>query len=110
MKLVTAYVNTVRVHWLAEALETVGVREIKVTEYFSPTSKISKMELLCEENLVEEVIRTVHSNGTTGECADHLVHINEFQGTPPKNMPIGSWTSILDVPQSDDPQSNDGEK
>lgn len=97
MKLVTAYVNTVRIHWLAESLEAIGIREMRVTEYFSPTSKISKLQLLCAEDLVDDVTRTVHTNGTAGEPVDHLVHVEEFEFDTSRTIPPGSWTSILDV-------------
>lgn len=75
MKKVTAYVNTTRVHWLVEELQALGVEEIEVTEYFKPLSQISRFELSCEDNLVEEVKAAVHRIGTSGQAADHAVFV-----------------------------------
>ncbi len=78
MKKVTAYINTVRVHWLVEELQKIGIDEIMVTEYFKPTSQISRLELKCGNNWVEEVKRLVHEIGTTGEAADHYFDVKDL--------------------------------
>lgn len=54
MKKITAYVNTTRVHWLVEELQSLGVEEIEVIECFKPLSQISRFELSCEDYLVEK--------------------------------------------------------
>ncbi len=51
MKRITAYVNTTRIHWLVEELQTKGINEIMVSEFFRPTSQISKFEFFCEEKI-----------------------------------------------------------
>jgi len=103
MKLITAYVSTVRIHWLAESLQDLGVKEMKVTEYFSPMSRISRMQLICTDDKVQDVIKTVHKTGTTGESADHLVHVGEFVDDPDLAQMPGSRISVLDFiePESD---------
>ncbi|MFA4924526.1 MAG: hypothetical protein WC557_10070 [Ignavibacteriaceae bacterium] len=75
MKKITAYVNTTRVHWLVEELQTLGVQEIKVTEYFKPLSQISRFELSCDDHLVENVRAIVHKIGTCGQAADHAFFV-----------------------------------
>ncbi len=75
MKKITAYVNTTRVHWLVEELQAMGIEEIEVTEYFKPLSQISRFELSCEDNLVEQVKAAVHKIGTCGQAIDHAVFV-----------------------------------
>jgi len=78
MKKVTAYVNTVRIHWLVEELQKIGIDEIMVTEYFKPTSQISRLELKCGNNWVEQVKDIVHKIGTTGNAPDHYFEVKEL--------------------------------
>jgi len=75
MKKITAFVNTTRVHWLVEELQTLKIEEIVVTEYFKPRSQISRFEFSCEDNLVEYVRVVVHKIGTTGQAADHAFFV-----------------------------------
>ena len=75
MKKITAYVNTTRVHWLVEELQTLGVQEIEVTEYFKPLSQISRFEFSCQDNLVETMRTVVHKIGTCGQSADHAFFV-----------------------------------
>ncbi|GEM_PF-1666336 len=96
MKKITAYVNTVRVHWLVEELEAIGTREIMVTEYFSPSSKISRMELLVQDEAVEKARQIVHRVGTTGEPGDHSIFIEDYDPSLPSQIPLGKRTSKLE--------------
>ncbi len=96
MKKITAYINTMRVHWLVEELEAIGIIEIMVTEYFSPSSKISRMELLVQDSGVERVREIIHRVGTTGEEADHSLFIEEYDPTLPSQIPLGQRTSRLE--------------
>lgn len=96
MKKITAYVNTVRVHWLVEELETAGIKEMMVTEYFSPSSKISRMELLAHDDTVETVREIIHRVGTTGEAGDHSLFIEEYDPSLPGQIPLGKRTSKLE--------------
>ncbi len=79
MKKITAYVNTTRVHWLVEELQALGVQEIEVTEYFKPLSQISRFELSCDDNLVEDVRTIVHKTGTCGQSADHAFFVYSLE-------------------------------
>ncbi len=81
MKKVIAYVNTVRVHWLVHELQKIGIDEIMVTEYFKPTSQISRLELRCGNNWVEQVSDIVHKIGTTGNAPDHYLEVKELDDT-----------------------------
>lgn len=96
MKKITAYINTVRVHWLVEELEALGIAEIMVTEYFSPSSRISRMELLSKDDVVERVRETVHRIGTTGAAADHCFFVEEYDPGLPGQIPLGMRTSKLE--------------
>lgn len=96
MKKVTAYINTIRVHWLVEELESIGIKEMMVTEYFSPSSKISRMELLAQDNVVEKVRETIHRFGTTGAEADHSLFIEDYDPSLPSQIPFGKRTSKLE--------------
>jgi nitrogen regulatory protein PII len=96
MKKITAYVNTVRVHWLVEELDNAGINEIMVTEYFSPSSKISRMELLAEDNVAEIVRAIIHRVGTTGESGDHAYFVEEHDPKLPGQIPLGKRTSKLE--------------
>jgi len=96
MKKIIAYINTVRVHWLVEELEAIGINEIMVTEYFSPSSKISRMELFAEDNLVAQVRNIIHRIGTTGEPGDHSFFIEEYDPNLPEQIPLGRRTSKLE--------------
>ena len=79
MKKIVAYVNTLRVHWLVEELGKMGIREMLVMEYFRPLSRISRFEFLCEASLVENVRRTVHRIGTTGDPGDHYIEVQDVE-------------------------------
>jgi len=79
MKKITAYVNTTRVHWLVEELQTLGVQEIEVTEYFKPLSQISRFELSCNDNLVESIRSIVHKIGTCGQAADNAFFVHSLE-------------------------------
>ncbi|MEX1138699.1 MAG: hypothetical protein WEF53_05085 [Bacteroidota bacterium] len=96
MKKVTAYVNTLRVHWLVEELEAMGIGEIMVTEYFSPSSNISRMELFSEDRDVENVRDVIHRIGTTGEAGDHSFFMEEYDPKLPGLIPFGRRTSKLE--------------
>lgn len=92
MKKVTAYVNTQRVHWLVEELEAAGIKEILVTEYFKGVSRISRVELLCHDHLVEKVREIIHRVGTRGEAADHLFNIEDVQPGSASLRQIGRFS------------------
>jgi len=96
MKKITAYINTVRVHWLVEELEALGITEIMVTEYFSPSSKISRMELFARDDAVELVRESVHRVGTMGAAADHCFFIEEYDPGLQSQIPMGKRTSKLE--------------
>jgi nitrogen regulatory protein PII len=96
MKKVTTYVNTIRVHWLVEELEGAGIKEIMVTEYFSPLSKISRLELACEDDKVETVRSIVHRIGTTGAPGDHLFVVTDFDPDTPSKLPVDRRMSRLE--------------
>lgn len=96
MKKVIAYVNTQRVHWLVEGLEAVGIKEIMVTEYFSPSSRISRMELIAEDDEVENIRGIIHRVGTTGEAGDHSFFVEEYDPKLPSQIPLGRRTSKLE--------------
>lgn len=77
MQIVTAHINTVRVHWLVEELQNKGIAEIKVTEYFRPNCQISKLEFLCEDKAREDIRALVHQLGTNGNSADHIIDFKD---------------------------------
>lgn len=96
MKKITAYINTVRIHWLVEELESIGIMEIMVTEYFSPSSKISRMEFLSQDEDVEKARWIIHRVGTTGSAGDHSLFIEEYDPNLPSQIPLGQRTSKLE--------------
>lgn len=96
MKKVTAYINTLRVHWLVEELERMGVKEIMVTEFFSPLSRISRMQLLCDDGVTEVIRSVVHKVGTTGEAADHFFEVSDYDPKKESPQPLGRRISKLE--------------
>ena len=88
MKRVTAYVNTVRIHWLVEELQKIGIDEIMVSEFFRPTSKISKVEFICSEDCTVEVKNIVHKIGTCGNAVDHFIEVKEYDETTKSIFPF----------------------
>ena len=82
MKKVIAYVHSLRVHWLVEELEGIGIKEIMVTEYFNERGQISRFEFLCEEDQVEQARSIVHRIGSNGSPSDHFIEIHEFSRSP----------------------------
>ena len=78
MKNITAYVNTLRVQHLMEELSALGVRELKVKDYFSPSPKISYMKLLCEDDKVEKVRSVIDRIGATGTACDHCFRVTDL--------------------------------
>ena len=99
MKRVTAYVNTIRVHWLADELIAAGVKEIRVIEHFSPTSQISRLQLCCENDLVNKVREIIRRLGTTGAPPDYDLVVSEFDPKAPSQIPVGKRMSALEEPQ-----------
>jgi hypothetical protein len=80
-KKITAYVNTIRIHWLVEELQKEGIEEIMVTEFFKLTSQISKFKFLCEDESVKNVCSITHKVGTCGNAVDHYLSVNEAENT-----------------------------
>ena len=75
---VIAYVNTLRVQPLVHELQKIGIDEIMVTEYFKPISQISRLELRCGNNWVEQVRRLIYEIGTSSEAADHYFDVKDL--------------------------------
>ena len=96
MKKITAYVNTVRVHWLVEELQAIGVAEIMVTEFFVPRSQISRLELVCADDAVEDVRRVIHKIGTNGGCPDHYIEVKDYGPTETRHFPLGRRVNKLE--------------
>lgn len=99
MKRITAYVNTVRVHWLAEELVAAGVKEIRVIEHFSPTSQISRLQLCCADELVGRVREIIRRLGTCGVPPDFDLVVADFDPNLPSQIPMGQRMSVLEEPQ-----------
>ena len=78
MKKIIAYVNTMRVHLLVEELEKNGIRQMVVTEYFTPLSRISRFIFLCGEDSVEKAREIIRRIGTSGNPSDHMVEVQDF--------------------------------
>jgi len=78
MKKVIAYVNNYKVHLLVQELQKIGIDEIIVTEYFKPRKKISRLELRCGNNWVEQVRNIVHKNGTADNMNDNYFEVKEL--------------------------------
>lgn len=95
MKKITAYVNTVRVHWLVEALQNRGVSEIMAAEYFRPTSQISRLEFFCEDAAVASVKTIIRRIGTTGVVTDQSVTVQNYDPALPSQIPVGKRMSRL---------------
>ncbi|OYV87472.1 MAG: hypothetical protein B7Z63_02295, partial [Ignavibacteriae bacterium 37-53-5] len=93
---VTTYVNPMRVHWLIGELGSTGINEIKVVEYFKPRFEISRVDLLCEDLVVERVCRVIHEIGTTGGLPDHCIFVNEFERKPAAFPELGKKMGDLD--------------
>ena len=96
MKRVTTYVSPARVHWLIGELGSNGIKEIKVVEYFKPLSQVSRIDLLCDEQVVDSVCRVIHEVGTTGGLPDHLIFVNDFHPRPSEPSTIGRRMGKLD--------------
>ncbi|HEY4644233.1 MAG TPA: hypothetical protein VI932_10055 [Bacteroidota bacterium] len=78
MKKIIAYVNTLRVHPLVEALGKSGIRQMVVTEYFTPYSRISRFIFLCDEQSIESTREIVRRIGTSGSPSDHFFEVQDF--------------------------------
>ncbi len=96
MKRVTTYISPIRVHWLIGELGSTGIKEIKVVEYFKPLSQVSRIDLLCDETVVDYVCRIIHEVGTTGGLPDHLVFVNDFHAKSADLSTIGRRMGELD--------------
>lgn len=99
MKKITAYVNTMRVHWLVEELVAAGVKEIRVIEHFSPTSQVSRLQLCCEDDLVDKLREIIRRLGSSGSPPDYDVAVSDFDPALPSQIPIGKRMSVLEEPQ-----------
>ncbi|TAK62706.1 MAG: hypothetical protein EPO24_04755 [Bacteroidetes bacterium] len=96
MKRIVVYVNTMRVHWLVEALQAIGINEIMVNEYFKQYSQASRFQFLCEDCLVERARELVHQIGTSGTAADHYFGVFDYDPTIPSLLPLGQQVSPLE--------------
>lgn len=99
MKKITAYVNTMRVHWLAEELLAAGIKEMRVIEHFSPRSQISRLQLCCEDDLVSKVREIIRRLGSCGSPPEYDVAVADFDPSLPSQIPIGKRMSVLEEPQ-----------
>ncbi|MHB1687388.1 MAG: hypothetical protein ACYCVH_08440 [Ignavibacteriaceae bacterium] len=81
-------VNTTRVHWLVEELQSLGIQDIIVTEHFKPLSQISRMVLVCEDDKVTAVKKIIHKIGTCGNAVDHYVFVEDFTNLPASQATI----------------------
>ena len=95
MKRITVYVNTRRVHWLVEELQSIGVTELMVTEYFGPSSQISRFEFLCEDHAVDAAKNLVYRVGTRGDPSDHFVDIKDVDPDSVDHLSLGQRISRL---------------
>ncbi len=82
MKSIKAGVNTTRVHWVVEELQKLEIRDITVTERFTPYSQISYMEFTCNDDKVEVVKNLIHKIGTCGKAVDNYVFVHEHTNSP----------------------------
>lgn len=96
MKIINAYVNTTRIHWLVEKLQEVGIREIMVMEFFKMTSQISRLSCFCQDHQIDEVRTIVHKFGTIGPPPDHFINVTDFDPTTLSDMPLGKRMSLLE--------------
>ena len=96
MKKITAYVNTLRVHWLVEKLQEIGIEEIVVTEHFKPLSQISRMILQCKDDEVDGVREIIHRYGSTGKLPDHAIHVDHVKSRQPSQFLLGRRLSYLE--------------
>lgn len=95
MKRITVYVNTRRVHWLVEELQSIGVAELMVTEYFGPSSQISRFEFLCDDTAVESAKSIIYRVGTSGDPSDHYVEVQEMDPNAIDRLSLGQRISRL---------------
>jgi nitrogen regulatory protein PII len=95
MKRLIAYVNTKRVHWLVEELQSLGISEIMVTEFFGPSSQISRFEFLCEDHAIESTKAIVHRIGTSANLTDHFVDVQEVDAQAADRLSLGRRISRL---------------
>ena len=77
MKKITAYVNGLRIRHLLQELESIGIGEVKVTEYTSTPPEISFLHLLCEESKVDIVRSTIDRIGATGTACDCYFRVTD---------------------------------
>lgn len=96
MKIITAYVNTTRIHWLVEKLQEIGIQEIMVTEFFRMTSQISRLICFCHDYQIDEVRVIVHRYGTIGSPPNHYFHTADFDSTALHELPVGQRMSLLE--------------
>ncbi|MBF8295254.1 MAG: hypothetical protein HW389_1799 [Bacteroidetes bacterium] len=99
MNRVTAYVNTLKVSRLAEELIAAGIKEMRVIEHFSPTSQISRLQLFCEDDLVDKVREIIHRLGSNGSPPSYDIAVSDFDPAFPSQIPIGKRMSVLEEPQ-----------
>ena len=95
MKSIKAGVNTTRVHWLVEELQSLGIQDIIVTEHFKPLSQISRMVLVCEDDKVAAVKKIIHKIGTCGNAVDHYVFVDDYINLPSANANISQNNNLF---------------
>lgn len=89
MKKVTAYINITRIHWLVEELQSMGIDEAMVTEYYKPLSQVARLELLCQDAEVANVKAIIHRVGTTGgPPPDHDIIVSQHDTQRVRLLPM----------------------
>ncbi len=91
MKRVASYIDTLRVHWIADELQQIAVEEIMVTEYFKPLSRVSRLQVLCEDDVVEKVREIIFRRGCVGNRHPYYVEVSDFHeslSTDPGAKPV----------------------
>ena len=95
MKKIVAYVSTLRVHWLVEELGKLGIREMVVTEYFRPLSRISRFEFICRDVQLQAVFQVIHRIGSSGTPGDHFINAQDVEPGMPQSVFSEHATAIM---------------
>ena len=96
LKRVTAYIDTLRVHWLSQAMADLDVEEIMVTEYFKPLSQTSRIQVLCNESLASAIVAVIREVGCSSRPGPIFVEVSDFIV---QDQPSGRFRCRLELPE-----------
>jgi nitrogen regulatory protein PII len=78
MKKITAYANAHQLQPLGQELAVIGVQEIAIMKYYSVSANVSRITLVCNDRMVDQVRTTIYQIVKTDSACDSCFFITDL--------------------------------